>query len=475
MRTGFKSKMTGMAIAAACAIVAAPAAYAESLSDAMASAYKTSGLLEQNRATLRAADEDVAIARSALRPTLTYALNQTFSDPDTGIVNNTGWRTSATLTASILVFDFGRSKKAIELQKQLVLATRDNLVGIEQQVLLRAVQAYLNVRSAVENAQLQSNSVRVLTQELRAANDRFEVGEVTQTDVALARARLAAARANEASARGGLEIAREEYKAVTGYYPHTLTAPPAPPMTAKTVEAAQAVARDRHPNILAAQHNVDAADLGVAISKDSMKPMIVGQAQSQWVKDAPISTGPFTPPNIRDQVSHSVGVSLQGTIYAGGRLSAEYRKAIAQSEVARAGLHQTRIAVDQGVANAWAQLAIASASLEATDRQIRASRVALRGAREEASLGSRTTLDVLNAEQELLNAEAARITAQSNQYFAVYSLLSSMGLLTAEHLNLGVVTYDPEAYYNTVQSAPVYRVSPQGERLDLVLEALGKK
>ncbi|WP_424940597.1 TolC family outer membrane protein [Aliiroseovarius sp. S253] len=474
MRTGFKSKLTGLAIAAACALVAAPAAYAESLSDAMASAYKSSGLLEQNRATLRAADEDVAIARSALRPSLTYALNQTFADPDTGIPNNTGWRTTATLTANILIFDFGRSKKAIELQKQLVLATRDSLVGVEQQVLLRAVQAYLNVRSAVENAQLQSNSVRVLTQELRAANDRFEVGEVTQTDVALARARLAAARANEASARGNLEIAREEYKAVTGHYPTTLSAPPAPPMTAKTVEAAQAVARDRHPNILAAQHNVAASDLGVAISKDGMKPSILGQAQSSWTKDGAtrFQNGSF---QTGDLYSHSVGVTLQGTIYAGGRLSAEYRKAIAQSEAARSGLHQTRIAVDQGVANAWAQLAIASASLQATDRQIRASRVALRGAREEASLGSRTTLDVLNAEQELLNAEAARITAQSNQYFAVYSLLSSMGLLTAEHLNLGVVTYDPEAYYNAVQSAPVRRVSPQGERLDLVLEALGKK
>ncbi|SMR82611.1 outer membrane protein [Aliiroseovarius halocynthiae] len=470
MRIGFKSKLMGMA--AACALVTAPTAFAESLSDAMASAYKNSGLLEQNRATLRAADEDVAIARSALRPTLTYALSQSFADRDTTAPNSAGWSTSASLTANILIFDFGRSKKAIELQKQLVLATHDSLVGVEQQVLLRAVQAYLNVRSAVENAQLQSNSVRVLTQELRAANDRFEVGEVTQTDVALARARLAAARANEASARGNLEIAREEYKAVTGGYPHTLTAPPAPPMTAKTVEAAQAIARDRHPEILAAQHNVTAADLGVAISKDGMKPSISGQAQSSWGRrPASGSTNQI----MVDGFEHSVGVTLQGTIYAGGRLSAEYRKAIAQSEAARAGLHQTRIAVDQGVANAWAQLAIASASLQATDRQIRASRVALRGAREEASLGSRTTLDVLNAEQELLNAEAARITAQSNQYLAVYSLLSAMGLLTAEHLNLGVVTYDPEAYYNAVQSAPIRQVSPQGERLDLVLEALGKK
>jgi len=208
---------------------------------------------------------------------------------------------------------------------------------------------------------------------------------------------------------------------------------------------------------------VAAADLAIEISMAAMKPALVGSAETKW-QDV----------GGTDFVSNNVGVSLRGTIYSGGKLSADYRKAVANAEAARAGLHQTRLAVDQGVANAWAQLAIAAASLEATERQIRASRVALRGAREEAQLGSRTTLDVLNAEQELLNAEASRITAQSNQYLAAYSLLSSMGLLTAEHLKLGVVIYDPEAYFNTVKSAPVQRVSPQGKRLDSLLEALGK-
>jgi len=134
-----------------------------------------------------------------------------------------------------------------------------------------------------------------------------------------------------------------------------------------------------------------------------------------------------------------------------------------------------RHTVDQNVGTAWAQLAIATAQIEATDRQIRASRVALRGAREEASLGARTTLDVLNAEQELLDAEDARINAGVDQYLAVYQVLNAMGLLTAEHLRLGIVTYDPEAYYNTVSTAPVRQVSPQGEKLDAVLKALGKQ
>ncbi|GHE88826.1 transporter [Aliiroseovarius zhejiangensis] len=441
----------------------ASVAVAETLSDAMASAYKHSGLLEQNQALLRAADEDVAIAQAALRPTLNYAISHGWTDPNTSISGNSAWATTASLTAEFLIYNFGRGKAAVAAQKEIVLATRDGLISVEQQVLLRAVKAYVDVRSAVENVQLQGNSVRVLTQELRAANDRFEVGEVTQTDVALAQARLAAARANEASAQGNLAIAREEYRAATGDLPGTLSAPPALPMTANTLEAAKGIARQRHPDILAAQHNVAAADLAIEISMAAMKPALVGSAETKW-QDV----------GGTDFVSNSVGVALRGTVYSGGKLSAEHRKAVANAEAARAGLHQARLAVDQGVANAWAQLAIAAASLEATERQIRASRVALRGAREEAQLGSRTTLDVLNAEQELLNAEASRITAQSNQYLAAYSLLSAMGLLTAEHLKLGVVTYDPEAYFNTVKSAPVHRVSPQGKRLDSLLEALGK-
>lgn len=310
----------------------------------------------------------------------------------------------------------------------MVLATRAGLTAVEQNILLRAVQAFLNVRSANENAALQANSVRVLTQELRAAQDRFEVGEVTQTDVATARARLASARSNQVSAQGQLAIAREEYRAAVGNLPNNVPTPHFP-KTAKSLASAKAIARDRHPDIVAAKHQVAAADMSIEIARKAMKPTISAFA----------STG------FRDTMhdgnsanfNNEIGVRLQGQIYAGGGNSARYRKAIAQAEQARAALQLARIAVDQNVANAWSQMSIAAASLEATERQIRASRVALRGAREEALLGSRTTLDVLNAEQELLNAEAARISAQSNRYLAAYQLLSAMGLLTADHLNLG--------------------------------------
>ena len=455
------------AIALASALVLTPVAtLAESLSDALVSAYRTSGLLDQQRALLRVKDEDVAVAVAGLRPVLNYALKAGWTATEIAGSVTTVTSASATLSASFTLYDFGRSDKRIELARENVMMTREILIGVEQQVLFRAVSAFLSVRSAHETALLQENNVRLITEELRAARDRFEVGEITMTDVSLAEARLAAAKSAEAAARGQLMVAREEYKAVVGHYPNSLQVPPRVPMTARTLDEAKALARVRHPDVLAAKRSITVAELAVAISKTSMLPTVTADA---GLTRSLSSTAPT------DFTRGNVGVTLSGPIYQGGKLSALYRQSMAQAEAAKAGLHIAVQGVEQAVANAWAQLAIAQASITATDQQIRASRVALRGAREELALGARTTLEVLNYEQDLLDAQAARISAESDQYRAAYNLLSSMGLLTAQHLGLGIATYDPEAYYNAVQGAPVHLVSPQGERLDAVLEALGRK
>lgn len=443
------------ALALGLALVPLPA-LAETLTDALVSAYNHSGLLEQNRAVLRAADEDVALAVAELRPVLTYAMGASKT-------SNTLRFTSAasyfvTLNAEFQLFDFGRGQLGVEIAKESVLMTRDTLKGVEQQVLLRAVSAYLSVRSAAERAELQANNVRLIRQELRAARDRFDVGEITQTDVSLAEAALAAAQAAEAAASGALLVAREEYKAATGHYPGTLTAIPAPPVTVDTLEAAKALARARHPDMLAAQRNVSIADMNVELARLAMAPSL---------------TGSFSVSRQRGgNIAGTGGVTLSGPIYMGGKLSALYRKAEAMRDSAKAGLHISQISIDQNVANAWSQLAITASSRAATEQRIRATSVALRGTREEQSLGARTTLDVLNAEQDLLDARASAITAQSDQYTAVYTLLAAMGLLTAEHLKLGLTEYDPEAYYNAVKDAPHRLVSPQGKQLDQVLDAL---
>jgi outer membrane protein len=162
---------------------------------------------------------------------------------------------------------------------------------------------------------------------------------------------------------------------------------------------------------------------------------------------------------------------LTQTLYAGGGPSSLYRQSLASRDQARAALNQTAATVLQAVGAAWFNIDVAKANIAASDRQIRSAQTAYDGVREEAKLGSRTTLDVLNAEQELLSAKTARLSAQSSYSIGVYTLLSRMGLLTTEHLNLGIPTYDPEAYYNAVKNAPA--TSSQGKRLDRVLKAIG--
>ena len=168
----------------------------------------------------------------------------------------------------------------------------------------------------------------------------------------------------------------------------------------------------------------------------------------------------------------SVGVRLTQPIYAGGRLSSIHRRAVAQRDNARAGLQQTSVIVMQNVANSWADIAVSRAQIEATDRQISAATIAYDGVSEEAKLGARTTLDVLTAEQSLLDARSSLITAAANFQVANYALLATRGLLTVELLNLGIPVYDPAAYYNAVKNAPPSSV--QGATLDRVLKAIGR-
>lgn len=438
-------------------LAAAPvAATAESLSDAMIAAYRHSGLLDQTRALLRAADEDVAQAVATLRPIIGWSANITQSEPASGEHLNG----SLSLTADLLIYDFGASDLAIEAAKGVVLATREDLVNVEQQVLLRAIQAYMSVRRALAFVDLSQNNEKLINQELRAARDRFEVGEVTRTDVSIAESRLAAAKASVAAQVGVLSVAREEYKAATGQFPGTLSAPPRLPATAKSEGDAKAVAVRTHPDIREAQQNVTVAEINIERARAGMKPKLNASSRISVDDDG--------------EDSYSVGLTLSGTLYSGGALSSLLRQAQARRDAARAGLHTVRHGVEQNVGNAWANLAVAVASIQASDLQITAARVAFLGAQEEARLGARTTLDVLTQQQELLDAQAALISSNTDRYVATYTLLATMGLLTVDHLGLGIATYDPKAYYNAVKNAPVGAVSPQGERLDRVLRALGK-
>lgn len=430
---------------------------AESLSDAMAQAYRQSGLIDQNRAVLRAADEDVAQAVSLLRPVLNYAARASYSDP--AIDDN--FSATVGLDAEMLLYDFGRSALGVDAAKETVLATRAQLVDIENAILLNAVNAFLGVQRSQAFVELRENNVRLLTQQLRATRDRFEVGEVTRTDVSLAEARLAAARSGLAAEQGGLALAREQYRVAVGNYPGALAAPPRPPVIPQSEDEARAIARRESPVLRQVQHQVAAAELNVESAKRGVLPRLSGTASVGIDEDG-------------DDDS-SVAITLSGPIYQGGGITSNVRRAQAFRDQARAELYTAGLQVDQEVGNAYANLAVAVASIDASSRQVEASSLALEGVREEFQLGARTTLDVLDQEQEVLDAQTNLVSATVDRQIAVYQVLDAMGRLTAQRLGLNVPIYDPAAYYNAVKDAPTVTVSPEGRRLDRVLRSIGKE
>ena len=431
---------------------------AETLGDALAAGYENSGLLEQNRALLRAADEDVAQAVSALMPIVNWSLQASSTYPrSSGFFAPEEVNASLQISAQLTLYDGGANQLAIDAQKELVLATRESLLGDEQQVLLRIVQAYMNVRRSNEFVSLRDSNLRLITQELRAAQDRFEVGEVTRTDVSLAEARLASARSQLAAEQGGLARAQAEYEAAVGHPARNLAAAgPAP--VGQSIPQAIDLAQRQHPSILQSQHSVAAAELNVSRAETAMQPTLTLSGSAGIDDDR--------------AVSEQLGLNLSGPIYQGGRLSSQVRQFMARRDAARSNLLIVSQGVEQAVRNAYSQLEVARASRDASNRQVEAAQAAFDGIREEATLGARTTLDVLNAEQELLDARANLISAMVDETVASYAVLSAMGLLTAQHLELNVQIYDPATYYNLVKDAPTIR-SEQGAALDRVLQAIG--
>ena len=443
------------ACATAVVLFGAGAALSETLADTLAKTYRNSGLIEQNRAVLRAADEDVAQAVAALRPVLNWAADATYSDGPMG--DSTSG--SAGLSASMLLYDFGRSALATEAAKETVLATRQALVDAENSVLLNAVSAYLSVRRSEAFVDLRQNNVRLLTEQLRATRDRFEVGEVTRTDVSLAQARLAAARSGLAAEQGGLAQARELYKLVVGEYPGRLSAPSIPRTPSSQAEA-RSLAQQGNPSLRQVQHQVKATELLVEQARMARRPSLS-------------ASGSVSVDDMGDDRS-SLSLSLSGPIYQGGAIPSRARQLQAQRDQVRAQLYTTGLSVDQEVGNAYANLAVAVASITASRQEVTAAELALAGVREELQLGARTTLEVLDQEQEVLDARTNLVAAEVDRVLAAYTILDATGDLTAEKLGLNVPIYDPAAYYNAVKDAPLTVKSVQGDKLDRVLKSIGK-
>lgn len=470
-RRGLKRALSRLALAGILSF-SAMSVQATTLADTMTLAYRSSGLLDQNRALLRAADEDVAQAVSVLRPIVNWAM--TFRGTRT--VRQTPGRTTPivipsstsvnrqtdlniAISASLLLHDFGASSYAIGAAKETVLATRQSLIGVEQDVLLRAVQAHLEVRRTSQVLELRRSNMSLIEQELGAARDRFDVGEVTRTDVSYAEARLAGARAQLTAAEGDLARARAEYQAAVGVAAQGLSSAQMAHLGRSRAEA-EAFALRNHPAVIEVRHNVAAAELNVLRAEASMMPTtnLRGEVVANW----------------DENVTQNLSLTMGGPIYQGGRLSSLARQAAARRDQARAGLHVASAAVSQQVANAYALLDVTAQSVSASDQQVRAATAAFEGVREEAKLGARTTLDTLDAEQALLDARVSAISARIDRVMASYNALAAMGLLTAEHMQLPVTIYDPNSYYSLVENAPTVN-SAQGAALDRVLEAIGRQ
>jgi outer membrane protein len=430
----------------------------DTLSGAMVGAYNTSGLLEQNRAVLKAADEDVASAASRLAPVVSWA--STVSHSDRNISNSFDTSASISLLADFTLYDGGKRTLGLEAAKFSVFATRSSLVKIEQNVLFEAVKAYLGVIRETENVSLREGNLSVISEELRAANDRFEVGEITKTDVALAEARLAASNSALALAKGTYEQAIAGYTSTIGRKPNFLEYPKFAPKVPNSLENAIVIALNEHPLIDELKNLVKVTEINSKIADVST--------------GFTVSLGSSLSLNDDGETSGDISIKASGPVFSGGKLYSSSRKQIALNEQALASLYSSKTSIEQNVTNAFSLLDVAKAAKSAAEEQIQANEVALKGVKEEAILGARTTLEVLNAEQELLDARVQLISAKVDEHLSLYRLLMQIGRLNVDYLNLPVRKYDVEKYYDLVKSSPASKTKA-GRELEKVLKSLTEK
>jgi outer membrane protein len=432
-------------------------ACADTLEWALVQAYQNNPQLNSQRANLRATDEAVPQALSGYRPTVGFTASvgseyqSTLSKSVTnGVPTYTGSEATFTphsvgLTATQNLFNGYRTANRTRQAEAQVSAGRATLAVSEESVLLNAATSYMNLLRDAAILDLQRRNVEVLQEQLRQTRDRFNVGEVTKTDVAQAESRLAAGRAQVLAAESSYMTSRANYRQSIGVEAGKLApASPVDRFSPRTLKAAIEAGRAINPSVAAAMFGIDVALLQVKINEGALAPTVSAQinAQQNWETNTS---------NLLQQFSASAVATVSVPIYQGG---AEY-SLIRQSKET---LGQQRIALDTArdqvqaiVQQAWGQLEAAKAQIQATRAQVNSAEIALNGVREEARVGQRTTLDVLNAQQELVNARVALVTAEHDRVVASYSLLSAVGGLSVQGLGLKTSIYDPMTHYQQVR------------------------
>ncbi|WP_207478622.1 TolC family outer membrane protein [Arenibaculum pallidiluteum] len=428
------------------ALVLSGPADAQTLEAALARAYQTNPTLDAQRAQLRATDELVPQALSGYRPTIdaTGSIGRQRTDAELDDTSRTANSTprSAGIELNQPLYRGGQTEASLRSAEARVQAQRANLLSTEQDVLLTAASAYLDVVRDQSVLELNRNNETVLRRQLDASRDRFNVGEITRTDVSQAEARLARASSDRIQAEGQLRASRAAYQRAIGELPGVLTAPRPRFQLPATLDEVIALSQSNNPAVAAAEYGELAANASV--------DQIESEGNPQVGLSAGFSRNYDTSSFDRADTT-SITANLRIPLYSAGLLSARVREAKHSANQARIQIEGARRQVVENAIRAWEALTTARAAIESRRSQVRAAEIALEGVRQEAQVGSRTTLDTLNAEQELLDARVTLVSAERDETVAAFQVLAATGQLNARQLTLPVEYYNFDNHYREVR------------------------
>ena len=445
------------------AVLAASHASAETLESALAQAYRNNPTLNAQRALLRATDEGVPQALAGYRPRINASMDSGYQHFESttlsgGILTRTNSNISprgGNVGLVQTVYNGQRTGSLTRQAESQVLAGRETLRNSEQTQLLDAATQYMNVLRDTAILDLQRRNVEVLQEQLKQTRDRFNVGEVTRTDVAQSESRVAASQSQVLAAEANLKASQAAYRRVVGVDPVNLRpGMPVDRLSPSTLEASIDSGRGRHPLVTSAQYTVDTAQYAVKAAEGTLYPTVTLESavQKRW----DLAPGSF------DQLQGTVLGRVAVPIYQGGSEYSIIRQAKETLGQRRIELDVQRDLVRASVVQSWSQLQATKAQIIAAQAQVTATEVALNGVREEARVGQRTTLDVLNAQQELVNARVSLVTAQRDRVVASYTLLAAVGRLGPEVLGLKTEVYDPRVHYHQVRDKWIGVRTPDG-------------
>jgi outer membrane protein len=456
-------------LAAATALIALPAR-ADTLEQALIQAYQNNPQLNAQRASARATDENVAIQLGGYRPRVSGTAS--IAEQHLEVLSRSGLGASCNtlsancgnetvkvvgVTATQTLFNGFQTGNRTRQAESQVFSARETLRTTEQSVLLNAVTAYMNLIRDAALLEVQRSNVTVLEATLQQTRDRMRAGDQTLTDVAQAESRLAAGRSTLLTAESNYVTSKANYRQVIGVEPgHLSPAMPVDRFSPRTLPASLSRAGTEHPSITTASYNVDAAVFQVKIAEGALYPTLNAQGNLQK------TLGSATNLTTGSTFVGSATLALTVPIYNGGNEYATIRQAKETLGQRRLDLDTARDQVASTVTQAWGQLQAAKAQIEATTAQEKAAVTALDGVRAEARVGQRTTLDVLNAQQDLVNARSAKVTAQRDRVVASYTVLAAVGSLSPQILGLRTQIYDPVPHYHQIRDSWIGVRTPDG-------------